>query len=155
MIAPLAKLMDWWAIQAATRMMPANDLNSRLEEALKFLKDPDFITTQSQPAQVEFKDALHFTFPTPRPCEFPENNVVHGRIYRCPGRWQERPAILLLPGWNDSASYKLRFPLLARRCNRGGFNVATLVAPYHFQRCPRQRQEFDRGDCLQFVEGWA
>ena len=58
MIAPLAKLIDWWAIQAATLMMPANDLNSRLEEALKFLKDPDFIPTQSQPAQVEFKDAL-------------------------------------------------------------------------------------------------
>jgi pimeloyl-ACP methyl ester carboxylesterase len=63
--------------------------------------------------------------------------------------------IILLPGWYDSASYKLRFPLIARRCNRAGFNVATLVPPYHFQRCPRQRREFERGDCLQFAKGTA
>lgn len=155
MIAPLAKLMDWSSIQAATLMMPVNDLDSKLEEALQFLKGPGFIPTDSQPAQVEFNGDLHFTFLTPRPCEFAENNVVHGRLYRCAGRWQERPVIILLPGWNDSASYKLRFPLIARHCNRAGFNVATLVLPYHFQRCPRQRREFDRGDCLQFAEGTA
>ena len=155
MIAPLAKLMDWSSIQAAVLMMPANDLNSKLGEAIQFLKGPDFIPTESQPAQVDFNGALHFTFPTPRPCEFAENNVVHGRLYRCAGRWQERPVIILLPGWNDSASYKLRFPLNARRCNRAGFNVATLAPPYHFQRCPRQRREFDRGNCLQFAEATA
>jgi hypothetical protein len=27
-----------------------------------------------------------------------------------------------------------RFPFIARRCNRTGFNVATLIAPYHYQR---------------------
>ena len=60
--------------------------------------------------------------------------------------------IILLPGYNDSASYQLRFPLLARRCKRAGFNVATLVPPYHFQRCPRERVEFDTGDCLFWAE---
>src|SRR6266478_8496051 len=122
MIAPLAKLMDWSAIQVSSLMMSANDLNSKLEEALQFLKGPDFIPAESQPAKVEFNGTLHFTFPTPRPCEFAENNVVHGRLYRCAGQCQERPVIILLPGWNDSASYKLRFPLIARRCNRAGFN---------------------------------
>jgi pimeloyl-ACP methyl ester carboxylesterase len=155
MIAPLAKLMDWSAIQVSSLMMSANDLNSKVEEAIQFLKGPDFIPAESQPAQVEFNGALHFTFPTPRPCEFMENNVVHGRLYRCAGRWQERPVIILLPGWNDSATYKLRFPSIARRSDRAGFNMATLVPPYHFQRCPRQRSEFDRGDCLQFAKGTA
>jgi dienelactone hydrolase len=155
MIAPLAKLIDWSAIQAATLMMPVDDLNSKLEEAIQFLKESDFIPAETQPAQVQFNGTLHFTFPTPRRCEFPENNVVHGRLYRCAGRWQERPVIILIPGWNDSASYKVRFPFIASRCNRSGFNVVTLVAPYHFQRCPRQRREFDRGNCLQFAEGWA
>jgi pimeloyl-ACP methyl ester carboxylesterase len=155
MIEPLAKFMDWWAIQAATLMMPANDLNSRLEEALQFLKGPDFIPVESQPARVEFDGARRFRFPTPRPCEFAENNVVHGRLYRTSEQWQQRPVIILLPGWNDSATYKLRFPLIARRSNRAGFNVATLVPPYHFQRCPRQRREFDRGDCLQLAHGTA
>ena len=152
MIASLEKLIDWSSIQVMTLMMPANECDWRLEEALQFLKGPDFVSTDSQPAQVEFNEPLHFRFLTPRPCDFSENNVVHGRLYRCPERWQERPVIFLLPGYNDSASYQLRFPLLARRCNRAGFNVATLVPPYHFQRCPRQRAEFDTGDCLFWAE---
>src|SRR6266496_2467680 len=152
MMAPLEKLIDWSAIQLMTLMMPAHEHNPRLEEAVQFLKGPDFVPTDSQPAQVEFNGPVHFRFPAPRPCDFTENNVVHGRLYRCPERWQERPVIILLPGYNDSASYQLRFPLLARRCNRAGFNVATLVPPYHFQRCPRQRAEFDTGDCLFWAE---
>ncbi len=152
MIAPLAKFLDWSAIQAMTLMMPSKEPDWRLEEALRFLKSPNFVYAHSQPAQVEFNRSLHFYFPTPRPCDFSENNVVHGRLYCCPERWQERPAIILLPGYNDSASYKLRFPLLARRGNRAGFNVATLVPPYHFQRCPRERAEFDGGDCLFWAE---
>ena len=155
MIAPLAKLMDWSAIQLMTLMMPANECDWRLEEALGFLKGPDFVSTDSQPAQVEFNGPVHFRFPTPRPCEFTENNVVPGRLYRSPERWRERPVIILLPGYNDSASYKLRFPLLARRCNRAGFNVATLEPPYHFQRRPHQRAEFDTGNCLFWAEKTA
>jgi pimeloyl-ACP methyl ester carboxylesterase len=157
MIAPLANLIDWSAIQIVAMMMPANALgfNPRLEEAIEFLNGPDFAPTDSQPAQVEFDDSLHFRFPTPRPCEFAENNVVDGRLYRCTERWQERPVIILLPGWNDSGSYKLRFPSIARRYNRAGFNVATFVAPYHFQRRPSQRATFDSGDCLRLAEATA
>jgi len=147
--------MDWSAIQVVAMMMPANVGNPRLEEALQFLNGPEFIPAESQPAQVEFNGSLHFRFPTSRPCEFTENNVVHGRLYRCPERWQERPVIILLPGFNDSASYKLRFPLIARRCNRAGFNVATLVAPYHFQRCPPKLAAFDIGDYLLLAERTA
>jgi pimeloyl-ACP methyl ester carboxylesterase len=123
-----------------------------LEEALQFLKGPDFVSTDNQPARVEFNGSLHFRFPTPRPFEFQENNVVHGRLYRCAEGWQDRSVIILLAGWNDSASYNLRFPLIARRFNRAGFNVATLVPPYNFQRCPRHLAAFDIGDCLLWAE---
>jgi pimeloyl-ACP methyl ester carboxylesterase len=155
MIAPLAKLMDWSATQLVAMMKPAREYNPRLEEALQYFKGPAFVSTESQPARVEFNGSLHFRFPTPRPCDRTENNVVHGRLYRCAGRWQERPVIILMPGWNDSASYNLRFPLLAGRCNRAGFNVATLVAPYHFQRRPPGRAIFDIGDLLLFAESIA
>jgi len=136
-------------------MMPANACNPRVQEALQFLKGPDFVPTDSQPAQVEFNGSHHFRFPTPRPCAFTENNVVHGRLYRCPGRWQERPVIILLHGWGDSLNYMCRFPLIARRCNRAGFNAAALVAPCHFQRRPRERGAFDSGDCLLLAERTA
>src|ERR1700722_1366443 len=157
MFAPLANLMDWSAIQLVAMMMPANSLppNPRLEEAIEFLNGPDFSPTDSQPAQIEFDGSRHFRFPTPRPCEVPENNLVYGRLYRCTEPWQQRPVIILLPGWNDSGSYKFRFPLIARRWNRHGFNVATLVAPYHFQRRPRDRAAFDSGDCLRLAEATA
>src|SRR3954469_22067860 len=63
-IAPLAKLLDWSSIQAAVLMMPANDLNSKLEKAIQFLSGPDFIPAQSAPAQVQFNGSLDFTFTT-------------------------------------------------------------------------------------------
>ena len=56
MIAPVSKYLDWSVIQLAVTMMlpPANAQRARLEEALQFLKGPDFIPAESQPARVEF-----------------------------------------------------------------------------------------------------
>lgn len=156
MIAPLAKFLDWSAIQAVTLMMPAEPNDWRLEEALEFLKGPGFVPADSQPAQVEFNGQLDFRFPTPRPCNFTENNVVHGRFYRCGEQWQERPVVILLHGSGDSLNYNYRFPLIARRCNRAGFNAASLVAPYHFQRRSRQLGgSLGYSDYLQLAEATA
>ena len=156
MLASLAKLMGWSAAQIVGVIVPGDAfINPRLPEALQFLKSPEFVAAESQPAQMEFNGPLHFRFPTPRPCGWAENNVLHGRLYRCSERWQERPVIILLHGWGDFASYNLRFPLLARRCNRAGFNVVTMVAPYHLQRRPRQRGAFGTGDLLVLAEGVA
>ncbi|HEX7577175.1 MAG TPA: alpha/beta hydrolase family protein [Verrucomicrobiae bacterium] len=119
----------------------ANERDLKLEQAVQFLNGPDFIPAESQPAQLDFgPDARggRFRFPTPRPCEFAENNVVHGRLYRCGDAWQERPVIVLLHGGGDFPGHQFGFHLLARRCNRAGFNAATLELPYHFQRRPRQ-----------------
>ena len=55
MIAPLARFIDWSAIQALTVLELNNSgQNPRLEEALQFLKGPDFIPVESQPAQIVF-----------------------------------------------------------------------------------------------------
>jgi hypothetical protein len=54
MIAPLAKFIDWLAIQVLAILLPRfNARNPRLEEAIQLLKGPDFIPAESQPAQVE------------------------------------------------------------------------------------------------------
>ena len=148
MIAPLAKFIDWSVLQIGYAMLPqslwpeaANERDLKLEQALQFLNGPDFIPAESQSAQLDFgSDALvgRFRFPTPRPCEFAENNVVYGRLYRCAGAWQERPVIVLLHGGGDFPGHQLGFHWFARRCNRAGFNAVTLELPYHFQRRPRQ-----------------
>jgi dienelactone hydrolase len=155
MIAPLAKFIDWSSIQVVTMRCRDDGRNLRLEEALQFLKGLDFIPAESQPARVEFNGPLHFRFPTPRPCAFAENNVVYGRLYRCAERWQERPVIVLLHGQGGEPDYHFRFPLIARRCNRAGFNTATLVEPYHFQRAPPQFGAFSIPNHLLWAQSLA
>jgi hypothetical protein len=130
MIAPLAKLIDWSALQMAYAVVGLRHVPKpkwKLEEALEFLNGPDFFPAASNPAQIEFDGPRHFKFPTPRPCEVEENNIVYSRLYRCAQRWQERPVIILLDG-NPSVGYHTAFPLLARRFNRAGFNVARRFA---------------------------
>ena len=105
MIGPLAKFIDRSALQIAYAMLPqsmwreaANERDLKLEQAVQFLNGPDFIPAESQPAQLDFgpdTSGGRFRFPTPQPCEFAENNVVHGRLYRCGERWQERPVVIL------------------------------------------------------------
>jgi dienelactone hydrolase len=148
MIAPIAKLIDWSVLQIAHAMLPqsvwrnaANERDLKLEQAVQFLNGPNFIPAESQPAQLDFgPDASggRFRFPTSEPCEFAENNVVHGRLYRCADAWQERPVIVLLHGGGDVPGNQFVIHLFARRCHRAGFNAVTLELPYHFQRRPRQ-----------------
>ena len=123
----------------------------KLEESLEFLNGPDFIPAASDPAQIEFDGPRHFKFSTPRSSEDEENNIVYGRLYRCAERWQGRPVIVLLDG-SPSVGYHTAFPWLARRFNRAGFNVATLVASYHLQRRPRRPIEWN---CLKFARAIA
>jgi pimeloyl-ACP methyl ester carboxylesterase len=159
MIAPLAKLLDWLAIQLVWGMRVKSLLkqqghppNPKLEEALELLKSPDFIPVESPPAQLEFTDARNFRFSTPRPGEFAENNVVYGRLYRCTESWQNRPVIILLHGAGGDPDYHFEFPLIARQCNRAGFNAAMLIAPFQFQRRPRQLAGFSWPDYLLMAE---
>jgi dienelactone hydrolase len=154
MIAPLAKLIDWSALQMVyviVGLIHVPKPKWKLEEALELLNGPDFIPAASNAAQLEFDGPRHFKFPTPRPSKVEENNIVYGRLYRCAQRWQERPVIILLDG-NPSIGYHSAFPLFARRFNRAGFNVATLVAPYHLQRRPRRPIEVN---CLEFARAMA
>ncbi len=153
-IAPLAKFIDWSALQMAYAVIGlkhAPRSKWKLEEALDFLNGPDFIPAASDPAQIEFDGPRHFQFPTPLPGRTPENNVVYGRLDRCAERWQERPVIIVLDGYPPIGNH-CAFPLLARRINRAGFNVATLVAPYNLQRRPRHPVE---ENCLEFARRMA
>ena len=140
MIAPLARFIDWSALQLAYTVVGLRHAPKpqwKLKEALEFLNGPGFFPAASDPAQVEFDGSRHFKFPTPCPDKIEENNIVYGRLDRCAERWQERPAIILLDG-AFGVGYHTAFPWLARRINRAGFNAATLVAPYTLQRRPRR-----------------
>jgi hypothetical protein len=90
MIAPLAKFIDWYALQFAAMLPSIRKCargDSKLAEAIEFLNGSNFIPAESKPAELEFKSKIHFQFPSPHPCEFAENNVVHGRLYRRAKDW--------------------------------------------------------------------
>ncbi|HEX4122213.1 MAG TPA: alpha/beta hydrolase family protein [Verrucomicrobiae bacterium] len=138
MNAVVCRLLDRVAIQFAAARAPRLDgKNPHIQEARAFLESEDFISREAQPARVELGARPYFSFPTPRPTPYLENNLVHGRLYRCERQWQERPTLILLHGWNDVLNHHWRFPLIAAQINRQGMNAATLEAPYHFRRRPR------------------
>jgi dienelactone hydrolase len=162
MIAPLAKFLDWLHIQRSFRRMPSIDGRvHRLEEALCFLKSPNFIPAESQPSPVQFDRGVNFRFASPRPSAFDENNIAYGRLYRCAACWQEKPVIVLLHGGGlmrgrkSSLKYRFAYPMIARRSNRAGFNAATLELPYNFQRHPRPPGPQPGQDVLRMAEAVA
>ena len=155
MIAPLAKFLDWYALQALAMLKSARTsklADSNLTEAIEFLNGPNFIPAESKPAELEFTSKIHFTFQSPRPCDFAENNVVHGRIYRRANDWQKFPTVILLHGGGDFLNHRYRFPWMLPAIRRAGFNAATLVTPYHFQRRARCMEKWD---CLRSAEAFA
>ena len=146
MIAPLAKFIDWYSLQVAAMLPSIRKCargDSKLTEAVEFLNGPNFIPAESKPAELEFTADIHFKFPSPRPCEFMENNIVHGRLYRRAKDWQRFPTIILLHGGGDFLSQQFGFPLMVPAIHRAGFNAATLAAPYHFQRRVHRIEAFD------------
>src|SRR4051812_24831004 len=147
MIAPLAKSIDWWALQVAAFLPAIRKCargDSKLTEAIELLNGPKFIPSESKPAELEFTSNIHFKFPSPRPCEFAENNIVHGRLYRRAKDWQKFPTVILLHGGGgDFLNQWFGFPRIVPAIHRAGFNAATLEAPYHFQRSVRRIRAFD------------
>ena len=128
---------------------------ARLAEAVEFLNGPGFIPVESEPAQVEFEaggDGRHFRFPSPRPGEVVENNMVYGRLYRCGEHWREKPVVVLLPGGADFHNHRFGFPWVARHCNRVGLNAVTMELPYQFRRRPRERQSFAKIDYVRLSQ---
>ena len=155
MIAPLAKLIDWYALQFAAMLPSIRKCargDSKLTEAIEFLNGPNFIPAESKSAELEFKSKICFTFQSPRPCEFAENNIVHGRLYRRAKDWHKFPTLILLHGGLDFLNHRYRFPLMVPAIHRAGVNAATLVAPYHFQRRVRRIDAFDH---LRVAEAFA
>src|SRR5208282_1006392 len=146
MNAPLAKFIDWYSLQVAAMLPSIRKCargDSKLTEAIEFLNGPNFIPAESKPADLDFTSNIHFKFPSPRPCEFQENNVVHGRLSHRAPAWRKFPPLILLHGGGDLLSHRYRFPWMVPAIHRAGFNAATLAAPYHFQRRVRRIEAFD------------
>jgi dienelactone hydrolase len=89
-------------------------------------------------AQPTFLGERNFSFLSPIVTPCPENNTVRGKLYRCGRNWRDRPAVILLHGWNGEWGYRYQFPWLAWRLGCAGINTAMIELPYHGGRKPRR-----------------
>ena len=138
MHSSLAQLMDYTAIQLAgfaTRRRTKGSRPVLLDGPIK--KDELFEEITIAKPQLDFtsEEAFHFSSQVETPC--PENNTVHGRLYRCKPDWRHRPAVILVHGLDYEVGYRFQFPYLARRLCQLGLNTAMIELPYHCRRRPR------------------
>jgi dienelactone hydrolase len=135
----VCKLIDKWVIRSAAARLPrSTGADAHVGEARRILESPDFFAENTPAATITFTGGKNFRFPSAVTTAAPENNLVSGRISRCGKHWRDRPAVVLLHGWNDRFGYRYRFDWLARRFNRRGINAVAFELPYHFNRRPSQ-----------------
>jgi dienelactone hydrolase len=131
--------IDRWVIRfAAAKVSRQTGANPHLEQVQSLLQSPDFFAEGTPLPEVTFTGGKNFQFPSPVRTPFAENNLVHGVISRCGKNWRQKPAVILLHGFNDTRGYRRRLPWLAKTYNRRGVNSVMFELPYHFQRRPRQ-----------------
>lgn len=139
MFAGLCRLLDRLAIRSAcASVRETTAVFHHAREARALLESPDLFSSPVNAPHVQFRDRTRFSFRSPLPTPWPENNQVLGRLYRGHAHWQTRPTIILLHGWNGELMHALQFPYLAWRFRRKGLNVVTVELPYHGHRRPSQ-----------------
>jgi hypothetical protein len=100
----------------------------------------DFGRLREEPsaASVKFGPGHSFHFPSPLHSPSSRNNRVGGKLYQGRGDpGENRPAVILLHGWNGEYGYWCHFPLLARRLAWRGMTAVMIEMPYHGSRKPR------------------
>ena len=139
MHAFVTKPLDWFSIQLARLSVHSGHATDEHAAAAQALLDhPDFFCDfVVAPHDLRFGDRHEFTFASPLTTPWSNNNVVHGRLFRCGKHWRDKPAVILLHGWNAETGYRVLFPYLARRLVRAGVNAAMIELPYHCRRKPR------------------
>jgi hypothetical protein len=133
----LARILDHTAIQLAgfaTRRRTKGSRPVLLDGPIKKADLFEEITIAKPQICFTAKDAFHFPSQIETAC--PENNTVHGRLYRCGKDWRQRPAVILVHGLDYEIGYRFQFPYLARRLCKLGLNTAMLELPYHCRRRP-------------------
>lgn len=104
----------------------------------RLLTHRDFYSHDVAPAEIQFHGKHHFTFSSPLPCPWAQNNTVPGRIYRRGDDWTKHPVVILLHGWNGELNYETLFPWMGRKLAAQGITAMSLLLPYHGHRKPRE-----------------
>jgi len=93
----------------------------------------------SAPTPQDFRlDGNQLTFSSPVPSPFPENNTVHGTLFRAPN--DQGRAVVVLPQWNSDAGGHVG---LCQLLNRFGITALRMSMAYHDRRMPKELERAD------------
>lgn len=139
MHAALAKPLDWFSIQLARLSVHnGSGAHHQASEVEALLRGPEFLCDfVGVPEDFTFVSERQFYFTSPVASPWGRNNTVHGRFFPASERWENKPTVILLHGWNAETGYRVLFPYLAWRLTRRGVNAAMFELPYHSRRKPR------------------
>ena len=151
------KSLDQYVIRdVAARFQPPPVADCRIAQAGEYLRQEDYFCNFVQAAaDLTFHDKHAFTFRSPMTTPAEANNTVFGRLYRAGRKWQKRPSVILLHGWNGERAYDWQFPWLAWRLNMSGINAAMIELPYHGRRKPQEKgaiRNFISSDLFHMVQ---
>jgi len=133
----IAKPLDRYAIRSACgSVLPSPDGDSHVQEAAAFLKQPDFFAPTVAAADLKFTGKDSFQFRSSVRSEWPANNIVHGRCALAGDNWKQRPAVILLHGWNAELQYQWCLPYWSQLLAHAGINAFRFELPYHASRRP-------------------
>lgn len=138
MLSVLAKAVDKTIMRMAERMMKGNlSGEGRLAEASALLKHPDFFCdfATAPPLDFTFSKNGKFSF-TSTYGNFPQVNIVRGKLYSLSEAWEKKPTVVLIHGWNGENGARFLFPLIARRLNGADVNAIMFELPFHGSRKP-------------------
>jgi pimeloyl-ACP methyl ester carboxylesterase len=150
------QLFDRACIKAATASVRCGWRQpGQPERAKELLAQPDFLTPAVPAARLTFHCKNRFTFPSVVRHEW-DTPTADGRLVRARGKWQKRPAIILLHGWNGEMGYYLSFPILERTLAAHGVNALAFELPFHGKRRPRAQGKINNlisDDVVTVVKG--
>ncbi|HWN96681.1 MAG TPA: hypothetical protein VNT99_16755, partial [Methylomirabilota bacterium] len=131
----IAKPLDRFAIRSACgSVLPSPDGQSHAEEAAAFLRQPHFFAPAVAPAPLKFTGKTTFEFPSAVRTASVADDLVRGRCEYAKGKWQERPSVILLHGWNASLQYQWQFPYWCELLANAGVNAFRFELPHHMSR---------------------
>ncbi|MDB6041111.1 MAG: hypothetical protein JWM99_4952 [Verrucomicrobiales bacterium] len=135
----IKKRVDLLAIAAACKLSQSGvGQPKQIDTARALLANASFFSLEGYPVlQPTFGTATHFTFKSPEPSPWPQNNTGSGQLHKCGTGWRSCPTIILLHGWNAELCYRYLFPHIAKKALKRGFNTLFFELPLHSQRRPR------------------
>ena len=129
--------LDHWAINAgyATLAEPHADPEQR-DELEKILAQDDFFVPKDVPADLVFTNRWQFEAESSVKVLTEQNNRIHGWFLKAGKRWQEKPLLIFVHGWNAELHYQMVLPRAGRKLIRKGINAVAFELPLHSQRRP-------------------